>query len=145
MYWPATTAVASGTAGLETESVPGVSGPGRVIVPVTRTRSVLPCTEDPDLFFAESPQDVETAKAMCHECPVRIACLTGALERQEPWGVWGGELFLRGGAPQEAARAPTQDGSRGLGPGLPASRTMKGGETTCTPTSISRRCGSRTC
>ena len=57
---------------------------------------VLPCTESPELFFAESPQDVETAKAMCHECPVRIACLTGALERQEPWGVWGGELFLRG-------------------------------------------------
>ena len=96
MYWPATTAVASGTTGLETESVPGVRGPARVIVPVTRTRSVLPCTEEPDLFFAESPQDVETAKAKCQDCPVRIACLTGALERQEPWGVWGGELFLRG-------------------------------------------------
>ena len=26
---------------------------------------VLPCTEDPELFFAESPQDVEQAKAMC--------------------------------------------------------------------------------
>ena len=25
----------------------------------------LPCTEDPELFFAESPQDVEQAKAMC--------------------------------------------------------------------------------
>jgi hypothetical protein len=23
----------------------------------------LPCTEDPELFFAESPEDVETAKA----------------------------------------------------------------------------------
>jgi WhiB family transcriptional regulator, redox-sensing transcriptional regulator len=56
----------------------------------------LPCTEDPELFFAESPQDVEQAKAMCLDCRARIACLTGALERREPWGVWGGELFLRG-------------------------------------------------
>ncbi len=56
----------------------------------------LPCTEDPELFFAESPEDVEQAKAMCRGCRARIACLTGALERREPWGVWGGELLLRG-------------------------------------------------
>ncbi len=66
------------------------------MVPVPRAGSGLPCMKDPDLFFAESPQDVETAKAMCRGCAVRIACLAGALERQEPWGVWGGELFLRG-------------------------------------------------
>ena len=56
----------------------------------------LPCTQDPELFFAESPQDVEQAKAMCRDCRARSACLTGALERREPWGVWGGELLLRG-------------------------------------------------
>jgi WhiB family redox-sensing transcriptional regulator len=56
----------------------------------------LPCTEDPELFFAESPGDVEDAKAMCRGCRARIACLTGALERREPWGVWGGELLMRG-------------------------------------------------
>jgi WhiB family redox-sensing transcriptional regulator len=56
----------------------------------------LPCTDDPELFFAESPQDVEQAKAMCRDCRARIACLTGALERREPWGVWGGELLIRG-------------------------------------------------
>jgi WhiB family transcriptional regulator, redox-sensing transcriptional regulator len=54
------------------------------------------CTQDPELFFAESPQDVEQAKAMCRGCGARIACLAGALERREPWGVWGGELLLRG-------------------------------------------------
>jgi WhiB family redox-sensing transcriptional regulator len=27
---------------------------------------------------------------------VRDLCLDGALARQEPWGVWGGELFLKG-------------------------------------------------
>jgi WhiB family redox-sensing transcriptional regulator len=56
----------------------------------------LPCTEDPELFFAESPQDVEQAKAMCQGCRARLACLAGALERKEPWGVWGGELLMRG-------------------------------------------------
>jgi WhiB family redox-sensing transcriptional regulator len=56
----------------------------------------LPCTEEPELFFAESPQGVEQAKAMCRGCPARLACLAGALERREPWGVWGGELLMRG-------------------------------------------------
>ena len=115
MYWPGTTAVTTGTAGLESASVPVVRGTGtgqdargallrqtaspgtsRAILPVVRTKPALPCSEDPDLFFAESPQDVETAKAMCRGCAARIACLAGALERQEPWGVWGGELVLRG-------------------------------------------------
>jgi WhiB family redox-sensing transcriptional regulator len=57
----------------------------------------LPCrVSDPELFFAESPRDVETAKAMCLDCPLRQTCLDGALERREPWGVWGGELFVSG-------------------------------------------------
>ena len=57
----------------------------------------LPCrVNDPELWFAESPADVEFAKTLCVECPVRALCLDGALERREPWGVWGGELFLQG-------------------------------------------------
>jgi len=56
----------------------------------------LPCTEDPELFFAEAPSDVEAAKELCQGCRIRVACLEGALERREPWGVWGGELLLRG-------------------------------------------------
>jgi WhiB family transcriptional regulator, redox-sensing transcriptional regulator len=57
----------------------------------------LPCrSNDPELFFAESPADVELAKALCRTCPVRVECLAGALDRQEPWGVWGGELFVAG-------------------------------------------------
>jgi len=66
------------------------------LLPIVGLGPDLPCTDDPELFFAESPDDVETAKAFCRECPARAACLAGALERQEPWGVWGGELFLRG-------------------------------------------------
>jgi WhiB family redox-sensing transcriptional regulator len=57
----------------------------------------LPCrSNDAELWFAESPADVELAKGLCRECPVRAECLAGALERREPWGVWGGELFLQG-------------------------------------------------
>ncbi len=57
----------------------------------------LPCrVNDPELWFAESPADVEFAKALCLACPVRQLCLGSALDRREPWGVWGGELFLQG-------------------------------------------------
>ena len=57
----------------------------------------LPCrVYDPELFFAESPEDVEFAKSLCRMCPARLDCLTGALQREEPWGVWGGELFISG-------------------------------------------------
>jgi len=57
----------------------------------------LPCrTSDPELFFAESPADVEFAKSICTACPIRRECLDGALSRKEPWGVWGGELFVAG-------------------------------------------------
>jgi WhiB family redox-sensing transcriptional regulator len=58
---------------------------------------LLPCRiNNPELWFAESPADVEFAKALCQECPVQALCLIGALDRREPWGVWGGELFLQG-------------------------------------------------
>jgi WhiB family transcriptional regulator, redox-sensing transcriptional regulator len=61
------------------------------------TARELPCRlNDPELFFAESPADVELAKALCRTCPLRSECLAGALDRQEPWGVWGGELLVAG-------------------------------------------------
>jgi len=48
------------------------------------------------LFFSEELQDIARAKQICAVCPVIADCLEGALERREPWGVWGGELFERG-------------------------------------------------
>lgn len=58
---------------------------------------LLPCrANDPELWFAELPADVEHAKALCRDCPVQQMCLDSALDRREPWGVWGGELFLQG-------------------------------------------------
>jgi WhiB family transcriptional regulator, redox-sensing transcriptional regulator len=57
----------------------------------------LPChLGDPDLWFADSPSDLERAKALCAECPIRSECLAAALQRKEPWGVWGGEILDRG-------------------------------------------------
>ncbi len=71
--------------------------PVDLLDPTGPTCGLLPCwTEDPDLWFAESPADVEAAKALCGPCPFREACLSGALERSEPWGVWGGQLVVSG-------------------------------------------------
>lgn len=59
--------------------------------------SMLPCrVEDPELWFAEKTAQVEQAKALCRSCPLVQDCLAGAVEREEPWGVWGGEVFVDG-------------------------------------------------
>ncbi len=48
------------------------------------------------LFFSDHIVDIARAKAMCALCPLRFECLAGALDREEPWGVWGGELISGG-------------------------------------------------
>jgi WhiB family redox-sensing transcriptional regulator len=48
------------------------------------------------VFFSEHLHDVIRAKKICAECPVQLPCLEGAIARREPWGVWGGHLFLNG-------------------------------------------------
>ncbi|WP_272914498.1 WhiB family transcriptional regulator [Ornithinimicrobium cavernae] len=66
------------------------------LVQAARQATDLPCRAEPDLFFAERPQDIERAKSLCAACPLRELCLQTALELEEPWGVWGGELVERG-------------------------------------------------
>jgi WhiB family redox-sensing transcriptional regulator len=57
----------------------------------------LPCRlSGEDLWFSDQPADLERAKALCADCPIRRTCLAGALERREYCGVWGGEIFDRG-------------------------------------------------
>ena len=118
MYLPGTAAVMDDVAAAEAEfvrvtamsavavatvsagTVPSQVGPTGIV-----TGRELPCASDPDLYFAESPDDVELAKSLCCDCPVRARCLDGAIQRREPWGVWGGELFLRGEVvPRKRAR-----------------------------------------
>ena len=69
-----------------------------IIDPISRRAPVgLPCqVRDADLWFAETPVELELAKSLCETCPAQRACLLGALERSEPCGVWGGEIFERG-------------------------------------------------
>jgi len=96
----------------------------------------VPCRDgDSRLWFAEDPEDLELAKAHCRRCPLRAACLAGAIERREPCGVWGGEIFDRGqilpakrrrGRPH-AGRAARAAAPAGLAGGAgPAGRPRKG-------------------
>jgi len=71
----------------------GLQSAPDVIPPRSAGGLTLPCREyDSELWFSQRPAEVERAKALCQDCPVLEWCRTGALERQEPWGVWGGEL-----------------------------------------------------
>ena len=66
---------------------------------VSQTAAVtggLACAANAQLWFSEQVADLEQAKAACRDCPLRRPCLAGALERAEPWGVWGGEIFENG-------------------------------------------------
>lgn len=53
------------------------------------------CRElDPELWYPERADgtrgDTRAAKQTCGWCPVRLECLVYALERREPYGIWGG-------------------------------------------------------
>lgn len=48
------------------------------------------------LFFSDHVLDIWRAKAICARCALAADCLQAALEREEPWGVWGGELLSMG-------------------------------------------------
>ena len=48
------------------------------------------------IFFSEDLGDIAQAKRICAECPSLTLCLEAAIERTEPWGVWGGQLFRKG-------------------------------------------------
>ena len=72
-------------------------GVGDLLDAISAPEAALPCRSgNADLWFAESPAELERAKGFCTDCPVRAACLAGAPARREPWGVWGGEIFERG-------------------------------------------------
>jgi WhiB family redox-sensing transcriptional regulator len=56
----------------------------------------LPCQRRPELYFETYGRALDLAKELCAECPIRQECLSGALERGEPHGVWGGQILIDG-------------------------------------------------
>ena len=65
-----------------------------------QVRELAACNDESErwteVFFSEDLYDIARAKHLCGTCPVKARCLDEAQERREPWGVWGGELFLNG-------------------------------------------------
>lgn len=59
----------------------------------------LPCQSAPQLFFetdgrddtdaVSTPARYKMAKALCNDCPIRMQCLSYAIEHNIPHGVWG--------------------------------------------------------
>ncbi|MFV0257611.1 MAG: WhiB family transcriptional regulator [Acidimicrobiales bacterium] len=67
--------------------------------PAELWRAQAACRHVPDaadLFFSEEIHEIAAAKRICAACPVMLDCLEGAVERAEPCGVWGGQLFASG-------------------------------------------------
>jgi hypothetical protein len=61
-----------------------------------RARCADPRGSFTSLFFSENIADIAKARAICSRCGVRELCLIGAVERREPFGVWGGECLRNG-------------------------------------------------
>jgi WhiB family redox-sensing transcriptional regulator len=49
-----------------------------------------------EMFFSDQIPDIAAAKAICRTCVLIEPCLSTALLRREPSGVWGGQLFVNG-------------------------------------------------
>jgi WhiB family redox-sensing transcriptional regulator len=57
------------------------------------TADALCLGSDVELFFPEqyrTKEDIEQAKAVCLDCPVRLTCLEYAVDNRIKEGVWGG-------------------------------------------------------
>jgi len=73
------------------------------------------CREHPtQLWFAVSPRDMATAKALCADCAVQSPCLEFALSRPELLGIWA--------ATTPSERAVMRRAGKASAPALPATR-----------------------
>ena len=66
-------------------------------IDISQETILIPCHgEDPELWFAEQTTQIARAQQLCGQCPLIQECLDGAISREEPWGVWGGQVFVGG-------------------------------------------------
>ena len=89
-------------------AAPQASGRRRLASRRAWASADLSCTDDLEVFFAGSPDEVEAAKALCRERPAWAACLAGALGRRSP-----GES---GAASSSCAARSCRASDRGDGP-----------------------------
>jgi WhiB family redox-sensing transcriptional regulator len=102
--------------------IPAQSAPSRRhpldVVIAKSARCADPRSTYTPLFFSENPSEAARAKAICARCTVRCLCLARALQRGEPFGVWGGEFIVDGeivavrrgrGRPRKVALPATVD------------------------------------
>ena len=76
--------------------LPAVAPRNAVDVEIDRqARCADPRASLTHLFFSDDLIELARARAICSLCAVREPCLRRALDRQEPCGVWGGELARR--------------------------------------------------
>lgn len=71
---------------------------------------------DPELFFpigTSGPAliQIENAKAVCHVCPIEVACLDDALSQGREFGIWGGRT--EGERQAILRRRPINEGNTG--------------------------------
>ncbi|MGC4769233.1 WhiB family transcriptional regulator [Micromonospora sp. DT44] len=45
---------------------------------------------DPEIFFPDKGESTRPAKSICARCEVQTECREAAMQRMEPFGVWGG-------------------------------------------------------
>lgn len=50
----------------------------------------LACHGQVDLFFSYDKDDKAAARALCVSCPFQLVCVSGALQRGDTDGIWGG-------------------------------------------------------
>ena len=93
-----------------------IAGPDpfrQVLIPTIAPVELLPTRKArcPDgdgglthLFFSDDAVDLARAKAICSRCTLAEACLAGALERAEHYGVWGGHLVMDGAIVEDRPR-----------------------------------------
>jgi hypothetical protein len=73
--------------------MPSASSAAPARRPQRRLTRCLASAEKASCGSPNCPPSLSRAKAHCQHCPLRTARQAGVLERAEPCGVWGGEIF----------------------------------------------------